>query len=85
MSSYHINHIAANECRRCLKWTAQDKVYACPACGRGTAINENIHHCVEHCAVYMGMSANQRGECLEKANWCPVHLVGTHKLSDCNV
>ena len=33
----------------------------------------------------MGMSANQRGECLEKSNWCPVYFVGTHKLSDCNV
>ena len=60
-------------------------MYTCPACGRGTAANENIHHCLEHCGAYMAMSANQRGECLEKAGWCPVHLVGTHKLSDCNM
>ena len=74
-----------SECHRCMKWTAQDKVYTCPACGRGTAINDNIHHCLEHCGAYMAMSLNQRAECLEKSNWCPIHLVGSHKYSDCNM
>ena len=68
-----------------MKWTAQDKVYTCPGCGRGTAVNEIIHHCLEHCGAYLTMSPNQRAECLEKSNWCPIHLVGSHKLSDCNM
>ena len=80
-----VNQITASECRRCLRWTARDKVYTCPACGRGTAVNDKIHHCLEHCGFYMAMSANQRGDCLERADWCLVHLVGTHKLSECNM
>ena len=75
----------ASECHRYMKWTAQDKVYTCPACGRGTAINDNIHHCLEHCGAYMAMSLDQRADCLEKSNWRPIHLVGSHKYSDCNM
>ena len=32
----------------------------------------------------MNMDVNARGSCIERANWCPIHLVGTHTLSDCN-
>ena len=82
---HSINQLNSSECRRCLKWSARDKVYTCPGCGRGTGINENIHHCLEHCGVYMSMSVNERADCLEKAGWCPVHLMGTHQLSECNM
>ena len=83
--SHSVNRVSSSECRRCLKWSAKDKIYTCPGCGRGTGINENIHHCLEHCGVYMAMSANDRADCLEKAGWCPVHLMGTHQLSECNM
>ena len=83
--AHSVNRISSSECHRCLKWSAKDKVYTCPGCGRGTGINENIHHCLEHCGVYMAMSANERADCLERAGWCPVHLMGTHQLSECNL
>ena len=87
-------HIATNcpqniksthdECRRCLKFVARDGVHTCPACGRGTPKDSKIHHCLEHCAVYLSMSVNERSECVEKANWCPIHLLGSHKLEECS-
>ena len=80
-----MDKVAAAEFSWCMKWTAQDTVYTCPACGRGTAVNESIHHCLEHCGDYMAMSSNQRAECLEKFNCCPIHLVGSHKYSECNL
>ena len=83
-----INHVSAspsNECRRCLKWLARDKPYSCPACGRGTPINERIPHCLEHCAVYIAMSAKDRSDCIENSKWCPVHMVGSHAYPDCNM
>jgi len=83
--THSVNRVSSSECRRCLKWSAKDKIYTCPGCGRGTGINENIHHCLEHCGIYMAMSANDRADCLEKAGWCPVHLMGTHQLSECNM
>jgi len=73
--THSVNRISSSECHRCLKWSAKDKVYTCPGCGRGTGINENIHHCLEHCGVYMALSANERADCLQRAGWCPVHLM----------
>ena len=73
------------DCKRCKSWTARDAIYSCPACGRGTAIGERVLHCLEHCAAYMRMDVNERSNCVEKANWCPVHLVATHSLADCNM
>ena len=32
----------------------------------------------------MSMTPNERSLCVEKAKWCPVHLLGTHPLEDCN-
>ena len=32
----------------------------------------------------MGMSPNEQGDCVEKANLCPIHLVRSHTLADCN-
>ena len=84
-SLHTFNQLNSSECRRCLKWSARDKVYTCPGCGRDTGMNENIHPCLEHCGAYMSMSANERSNCLEKAGWCPVHLLGTHQLSECNM
>ena len=48
---HHTGGSTTNECRRCQKWYARDKPYTCPACGRGTAVNDKLHHCVEHCGV----------------------------------
>ena len=73
------------ECRRCKSWTARDAVYTCPGCGRGTSIGERVLHCLEHCGAYMRMNVNERSACVEKAKWCPVHLTGTHSLSNCNM
>ena len=75
----------AGVCSRCQKWTARDKVYTCPGCGRGTAVGQKVHHCLEHCGVYMSMTPNDRSNCVEKAKWCPVHLLASHQLSDCTM
>ena len=32
----------------------------------------------------MKMGVNDRSSCVETAGWCPVHLLGTHSLSECN-
>ena len=72
------------QCRRCDKWTAQNGVYTCPACGRGTPLGDKIHHCLEHCGAYMKMSANDRSDCIENAKWCPIHMVPGHDLSACS-
>ena len=89
MSSHSISHTNATprdtDCRKCHTWTARDKVYTCPGCGRGTPVGDRIHHCLEHCGAYMAMSANDRGSCIERAKWCPIHLLGTHSLSECNM
>ena len=82
---HHVSASAANECRRCQKWLARDKPYACPACGRGTPVNEKIPHCLEHCAVYISMSLKDRSDCIEHSKWCPVHMVGSHAYADCNM
>ena len=81
----HTNTSTSDECRRCQKWSARGKAYTCPACGRGTAVNEKIHHCLEHCGVYMSMSVKDRSDCIERANFCPVHMVGSHTYADCNM
>ena len=73
------------ECRRCRTWIARDKVYTCPGCGRGTAVGDRIHHCLEHCGAYMAMSPNERSVCIESTKWCPIHLLGTHSYDDCNM
>ena len=44
--THSVNRINSSECRRCLKWSAKDKVYTCPGFGHGTVINENIHLCL---------------------------------------
>ena len=74
-----------SDCRKCRSWTAKEKIYTCPGCGRGTAVGEKVLHCLEHCGGYMKMSVNERSACVEAAGWCPVHLTGTHKLSDCTM
>ena len=51
----------------------------------GTDVGEKIHHCLEHCGLYMSMSPNERGDCPVKAQWCPIHLVGSHSLAACNM
>ena len=48
-------------------------------------VNENIHDCLEHCGAYMSMSVDERAACVDKAGWCPIHLMGTHKFSECNM
>ena len=83
----HVNHtevVDATDCRRCKTWMARDNVHTCPGCGRGTAIGDRILHCLEHCGAYMQMTVDERSSCVENAKWCPVHLVGSHSLSDCN-
>ena len=72
------------DCRKCRTFTARDHIYTCPGCGRGTPVGARIHHCLEHCGAYMAMDVDSRGACVERANWCPIHLIGTHTLSDCN-
>ncbi len=73
------------ECRRCTSWLAREGIYTCPGCGRGTPNGEHIHHCLEHCGAYMQMNANERSACVEAAKWCPIHLLGTHPIEDCNM
>ena len=79
------NRASSSDCRRCQKWISRDKPQTCPACGRGTPANEKIHHCLEHCGVYVSMSVKDRADCVEKANWCPVHLIGSHTYKECNM
>ena len=86
-NNHSVNRTAVTdaECRRCRTWTARDAVHTCPGCGRGTAISEKVHHCLEHCGAYMNMTPNERSKCVESAKWCPVHLLGTHSYDDCNM
>ena len=44
-----------------------------------------MSHCLEHCGVYLNMSANDRSTCVENAKFCPIHLLGSHELAACNV
>ena len=55
-------------------------MYTCPNCG--TPLNENIHHCLENCGAYMSMSVNERVACVEKANSCPIYLMGAPNFSE---
>ena len=61
------------ECNRCKSHVARDTVYSCP-----------ILCCLEHCAAYMSVNFNDRSLCVENANWCPIHLLHTHSLQECN-
>ena len=81
----HTNAAEGSECRRCRYWIARDSIHTCPGCGRGTAVGERLLHCLEHCGAYMRMNVNERSACIEKAKWCPVHLLGSHSLSECNM
>ena len=74
------NHTQASDKTNCKSksLTSKDVVYSCPGCGRGTAVGDRVHHCLEHCAAYMQMSANDRSACIEKAKWCPVISHGIH-------
>ena len=80
---HHSNLEVKTECQRCTKWVAREDVHMCPGCGRGTPKGQKIDHCLEHCAAYMRMSANQRSDCVEKAGWCPIHLLASHNLNSC--
>ena len=31
------------------------------------------------------MSVKERGACVEKSNWSPVHLIGSHTYAECNM
>ena len=81
----HNSSVSSIECHRCNKWIARDGVHTCPGCGRGTPKDGRIHHCLEHCGAYLLMSPKQRSDCVEKANWCPIHLTGGHQFQDCNM
>ena len=85
-TSHIVNHVETREeCRRCVTWESRDGIYTCPGCGKGTPQGEAIGHCLEHCGKYMHMSPNERSTVVEQANWCPVHLMGTHDLASCNM
>ena len=75
----------SEECRRCRSWVARDGIYTCPGCGRGTAVGEKLNHCLEHCGAYMKMNPNERSSCVESAKFCPIHLLGSHTMADCNM
>ena len=86
MQNHSINHsdlAVKSDCQRCAKWIAREDVQMCLGCGRGTHKGQKIDHSLEHCATYMRMSANERSDCVEKAGWCPVHLLATHNLNSC--
>ena len=78
-------NITPTGCRRCQTWVARDKIHTCPGCGRGTPVGERVHHCLEHCGAYMNMTPDQRSSCVESAKWCPVHLLGTHNITECKM
>ena len=42
-----------DECQWCQKWTLKEKLQIFPACGRETDVGEKIHHCLEHCGLYI--------------------------------
>ena len=85
LQNIHATNSSTVDCHRCSKWTARDGVHTCPGCGRGTPKDGKIHHCLKHCGAYLSMSANLRSDCVEKANWCPIHLTGGHSLQNCNM
>ena len=73
-----------SEHRATIKWIAKGTAVTCPACGDVTPVGKQLSHCLEHCKNYMAMSPNQQSECVQQANWCPIHLSGTHDLHNCN-
>ena len=73
------------KCNHCKSHVARDAVYSCPRCGRETPIGECILHCLEHCAAYMSITANDCSLCVESANWCPIHPLHTHSLQERNM
>ena len=79
-----INHSTVQiSCYKCKKWVAKGGVRSCPACGHASLEGNPIGHCLEHCAKYEVMTANQSSDCVKSANWCPVHLSSTHDLNTC--
>ena len=85
VSGGSVNHVDGSQCHRCDEFIAKDGIYICLACGKGTAKGDKIHHCLEHCGKYMSMSADERSAVIELSKWCPVHLLGSHSLDECNM
>ena len=70
-------------CVKCKKWIAKGGAYLCPACGHQVSEGNSIGHCLQHCESYIAMTANQRSDCIENAQFCPLHLSGTHNFENC--
>ena len=70
-------------CVRCSKWVAKGGTHLCPSCGHKAYEGNIIGHCLEHCESYLGMTVNQRSDCVQTAQWCPIHLTGTHNYENC--
>ena len=77
-----VNHTTIS-CFKCTKWVAKGCSVTCPGCETVTAQGNQLGHCLEHCTQYQAMNPNQRSDCVQAANWCPVHLSYSHDLSSC--
>ena len=82
-NSLNVNSTSAS-CVKCSKWIAQGGTYSCPACGHHASEGSSIGHCLQHCQAFVSMSANQRSDCVQKAQWCPIHLSATHSYENCS-
>ena len=80
----NINHSTVDiTCFKCKKWVAKGGTRSCPACGHTTFEGQPIEHCLEHCAKYTKMTANERSDCVMNSKWCPIHLSSTHAYETC--
>ena len=74
---------ASASCVQCKKWIAKGGAYLCPSCGHQVSEGNTIGHCLQHCKSYIAMTPNQRSDCIENAQFCPIHLSGTHNFENC--
>ena len=79
---HSVNHVTIT-CFKCTKWVAKGGSVTFPGCKTVTAEGNQLGHCLEHCAQYQAMNPDQRSDCVQSANWCPVHLSYSHDLSKC--
>ena len=79
-----VNHTVTNpSCIKCNSWVVRGGHRTCPACGHTASEGDPIGHCLLHCVKYDAMTANQRSDCLENSQWCPIHLSSTHNFVSC--
>ena len=68
---------------KCKKKIAKGSTYLCPSCGHQGSEANTIGHCLQHFESYIALTVNQRSDCIESVQFCPIRLSGTHDFDNC--